>query len=127
MRVVTINTAKGDGAYAQRVVLLAKQLQALRPDVVALQESLVASDGSLGTASRLASALGMHVSYASARRKPRTVEGRTVASESGLALLTRTPLREHSAVALPWDPTDGERVAQLSILAHPAGPMLIIN
>jgi endonuclease/exonuclease/phosphatase family metal-dependent hydrolase len=127
MRVVTINTAKGDGEYAQRLRVLADQLGELRPDVVAVQESFVACDGSVATAPRLAAVLGLHVSYATARRKPRSVDGRMIASESGLALLTRAPLREHSAVALPWDPTDGERVAQFGILAHPAGSVLLIN
>src|SRR3954453_16495858 len=92
MRVVTINTAKGDGEYAERLRVLADQLGALQPDVVAVQEAFVACDGSLATANRLASTLGMHVNYASARKKPRSVDGRMVASESGLALLTRTPL-----------------------------------
>jgi len=77
MRIVTINTGKCDGSYRRRLELLAAGLAALDPDVVALQEAFVACDGSADTAAYVARRLGLHASAARARRKPRTVEGRT--------------------------------------------------
>jgi len=127
MRIVTINTAKGDGAYGHRLRALADQLRELEPDVVALQEAFSACDGSAATASRLAAALRLHLSFAPARRKPRAVEGRTVLSDSGLAFLTRVPLLDQAVIALPWAPSDGERIAQIGVVRAADGPVLLVN
>ena len=121
MRIVTINTAKGDGQYACRLDVLARELRALQADVVLLQESFSTCDRSLSTAAHLGAALGMHVAQAPARRKPRLVDGRELLSDSGLAILTRAPLLDATVRALPWDPADGERIAQIGLVDHPAG------
>src|SRR5688572_26954049 len=112
LRVVTINTGKGDGQYACRLALLADGLTRLDPDIVLLQESFIALDGSAHTARFLADRLGMQAAIAPARRKLREVEGRTVDSESGLAVLSRWMIRGSTTLALPSDPEDGDRIAQ---------------
>lgn len=127
MRIVSINTAKGDGQYACRLEILAEQLRALDADVVLLQEAFSACDRSIATAPYLGEALGLEVAYARARRKPRLVEGRELFSDSGLAILSRRPLVDATVVALPWSPTDGDRIAQIGLIAHPSGPVLIVN
>jgi endonuclease/exonuclease/phosphatase family metal-dependent hydrolase len=127
VRIVTINTAKGDGRYARRLATLADQLGALDPDVVLLQEALAACDGSVSTSRYLGEALGLEVAYARARRKSRLVEGREVFGDSGLAILTRRPLLDATTQALPWSPADGERIAQIGLIEHPAAPVLVVN
>lgn len=116
MRLVTINTGKGDGAYARRLDLLVDGLRPVAPDVLGLQEALVASDGSMDTARYLADRLEMHAVSAPARRKVRQVEGRDVLSESNVALLTRLPVHDSHALRLPSDDADGDRVALLARL-----------
>jgi endonuclease/exonuclease/phosphatase family metal-dependent hydrolase len=127
VKVVTVNTAKGDGQYACRLEILAEQLRALDADLVLLQEAFAACDRSLATAPYLADALGLEVAFARARRKPRMVEGRELFSDSGLAILSRRPLIDATVVALPWSPADGERIAQIGLVADAAGPILVVN
>lgn len=127
MRIVTINTWKGDGPYRRRLELLAEQLHALQPDVVALQESLHAPDGAASTHETLAGALGMDATYVPARDKRRAIEGETHASWSGLAVLSRWPLTPLPTVDLPADPADGERVAQVASVETPSGVVGVIN
>lgn len=127
MRVVTINTWKGDGPYRRRLVLLAEQLLALEPDVVALQESLHTHDGAHSTHEALASALGMDVAYAPGRDKRRLIEGEPHASWSGLAVLSRWPLTAQPTVELPSDPDDGDRFAQIASVETPQGAVAVIN
>jgi len=127
VKIVTVNTAKGDGRYACRLDLLARQLRALHPDIVLLQEALSMCDRALSTAAHLGAALEMHVTPVPARRKPRLVDGRELWSDSGLAILTCHPLLDATIRALPWSPADGERIAQIGLVYHPTGPVLIVN
>jgi len=127
LRLVTINTAKGDGPYRRRLALLAAGLADLRPDVVLLQEALATPDGEVDTAAVLADRLGLVPTVAPARAKRRPVAGVARSSTSGLALLTRCPPARHERVPLPADPTDGERVAQLAELAVGPRRALLVN
>ncbi len=111
MRLITLNTWKGDGAYAKRLAAMAAGLAALSPDVVTLQEVLAASEAGYDTAAHLARSLGMSAAVLPLRPKPRLVEGRTVGSTSGLAVLSRWPIRMQRSVPLPADERDGERAA----------------
>jgi len=127
VRITTVNTWKGDGPYGARLEALRDQLRALQPDVIALQEALVAVDGSLSTPGCLARELGMTMATYAHRRKPRMVEGREVDSWSGLALLSRWPLVEFESHALPSDDADGERGVLLAAIETPAGLLRIAN
>lgn len=111
LRLVTFNTWKGDGAYGRRLPAMAAYLEALQPDIVALQEVLIAPELGHDTAAYLASALGMKVAAVPLRRKRRDIEGRTVDSWSGLAVLSRRPVSRSKTILLPTDPRDGERAA----------------
>ncbi|MGE3857630.1 MAG: endonuclease/exonuclease/phosphatase family protein [Dehalococcoidia bacterium] len=127
IRVTTVNTWKGDGPYAARLEALCEQLVTLDADVIALQEALVAVDGSLSTPGCLARSLGMTMATYAHRRKPRLVEGREVDSWSGLALLSRWPIAEFVSHALPGDDEDGERGVLLAAIETPAGVLRIAN
>lgn len=113
VRVVTINTDKGDGPYHARMRLIAAQLGELAPDIVACQEAFVSQEASASTPSLLAEALGMHLFFSPAREKTREFDGREVRSFSGMALLSRVAWQARETIPLPADSRDGERVAQL--------------
>lgn len=125
MRVITLNTWKGDGAYTQRLAAMAAGLHALAPDVVALQEALAAPAAGHDTAAHLATALGLTAATLPLRRKPRAVEGRVLDSTSGLAVLSRWPIRAQRAVPLTSDPRDGERAALIVDIDAPRGPITV--
>lgn len=127
LRIVTINTAKCDGPYAERLRALASQLRELRPDVLLLQESFATCDGSADTAMTLATELEMQITFAPARRKARRCEGRDVLSDSGLAILSRCRSLDVLTIELPSDLLDGQRIAQLGLLKHNGIPVFIAN
>lgn len=127
VRVVTINTGKCDGPYHARIDWMAEELVRLDPDIVACQESFSAADGSAVTAVTLARRLGMFCAAAPARFKTRSLEGRSVAGWSGLALLGRRPWLEQEIVTLPDDARDGERVAQFAVAEHGGGEVVMAN
>jgi endonuclease/exonuclease/phosphatase family metal-dependent hydrolase len=112
MRIITINTWKGDGAYHRRLDLLTAGLKPHSPDVVCLQEVLQTRDGGLDTARHLARELGMYRTWAPVRLKHRIVEGQRRNSFSGLAILSRQPALRHQMISLPPHPEDKERIAQ---------------
>lgn len=114
MRVATLNTWKGDGDYAARLAAMAAGLAAVRPDIVALQEVLKAPEAGHDTVGHIGHALNLTAAVLPLRRKVRTVDGRAVDSTSGLALLSRAPLRNPRSVPLTSDPRDGERAALIA-------------
>ncbi|CAN5707974.1 hypothetical protein BH09CHL1_BH09CHL1_08150 [soil metagenome] len=115
LRIVTLNTGKGDGAYQRRLELLSEGLQALNPDIVLVQEALKSEDGSLDTLGFLADRLDLHPSFAQARFKPREVEGVQYNTWSGIGILSKNAPDEIIPIQLPMDPRDGDRV---SLVAH---------
>lgn len=112
-RLLTLNTWKCDGAYRDRLARMAPQALELAPDVVALQESFVAADGSADTARLLGAATGLQADVVRARYKPRVFEGRAVASWSCQAVLHAHPVLRCREIALPSPPDDEDRRAQL--------------
>jgi endonuclease/exonuclease/phosphatase family metal-dependent hydrolase len=111
LRLVTLNTWKCDGAYVQRLAAMEAGLASLAPDVIALQEVFAAPDTGYDTAAYLARSLGMEAAVLPLRRKIRVVDGQPVVSASGLAVLSRLPLRSHRSLQLTADKRDGERAA----------------
>lgn len=127
MRVVTINTGKGDGAYTRRLELLASGLERLQPDVVLLQEALAICDESGHTLNYLAERLDMQAVYAPARRKQRVVEEQRVLCASGLGVLSRYTVADSTVVPLPEHPADGERIGQLVAIERQSARALLAN
>lgn len=124
-RLLTINTWKCDGNYRQRLALLKAQLSALQPDVIAAQE-VFRADGA-DTGRELADALGMHYTFASARRKARLFDGQRTESESGLGILSKVPIRKTDTLPLPPHPDDSDRLAQLAWFNVNGRPVLVVN
>lgn len=127
LRLLTINTGKGDGPYARRVAILADAIAALEPDVVLCQEAFETDDGEHSTARTIAGRLGLDLAALPLRHKPRVVEGRTVRSCSGLATLSRHPLTEETPLRLTSAAADGERAALLVAVETPAGLVRVGN
>ena len=126
IRVVTINTWKGDGAYASRLAALASQLRLLAPDVVCLQEALKSSDGRFDTAGYLARSLNLQPVYAPARQKIRDVEGERIYCHSGLAVLTSLPVCGSSIARLPSAEQD-ERISLTVEMTVEGGTLVVTN
>jgi glycine betaine catabolism A len=91
LRIVTINTAKCDGPYRQRIAWLAEEASRLQPDLLVCQEVFRDDSGELDTLAALQTALGMEARWAPARYKARDCEGRRVVGWSGLALFSARP------------------------------------
>ena len=109
MRLITLNTWKGDGAYHRRLIAMADGLAAENPDIVLLQECLRAPEARLDTAACLAETLGMdHVAW-HGRRKARLVEGREFDCTSGVAILSRLPILASRTIMLPVAAADERR------------------
>lgn len=127
MRIVTINTWQGRGPYRARLAALTEQLVAIRPDIVAAQETLVASDGSADTTGVLAKVLGMHAVFHPQRQQQEAIEGEETPQVWGLSILARWPIVEVQICQPPWDPTDGERPALLGGVASPWGLVRVVS
>lgn len=132
LRLVTLNFWGTQAPLAQRLTLAARQLAALDPDVIALQEvqplppELVAA-GVPGptTAHALAHALGRSASYAVALRWKAGAFAGQPAGEEGLALLTRAPLLKQRALALPEARPTEARLLLSGLVATAAGPIWV--
>ena len=125
--VMTLNTWKGDGAYKARLRLMAEEIGRLDADILLLQECFAAPVLGCDTTAALAGAMGFHSASWAGRRKIRLCEGAEAISTSGLAVLSRHPIRRWRAVPLPSDPRDGERAALFVEIDHPAGAILAVS
>src|SRR3569623_618848 len=107
MKIVTLNFWGLEPPLDKRLELAIRQLRALDPDVVCLQEVQPMS-GARTTAHAIADGLGMHANYAKACDWPDGAWGPgSNAGEQGLASVARAPLAETEVLALP-DPRPGD-------------------
>ena len=113
LKLVTLNTWKGEGDYPARLSAMGDLLQNLDPDLVYLQEVLAVPGSDIDTAQTLATRLGLHAVSHAARRKTRLIGDQMRESTSGLAVLSRFDVRAAESVSLPSDSADGERIAQI--------------
>lgn len=124
-RVVTLNFWGNEPPLDRRLALATRQLLALAPDVVCLQE-VRPLDGRAGrtTADVLAGALGMTALYAPTMRWDDGAFGPgRPGGEEGLAILHRWPLREQRTLPLPdARPTESRQLLSAQ-LETPAGPI----
>jgi endonuclease/exonuclease/phosphatase family metal-dependent hydrolase len=127
LRVITLNTAKCDGPYTERVLWLAEEASELRPDIFACQEVFREDSGALDTFSTLQKALQTDGAWAPARYKQRVTEGRHVTGWSGMALFSTRPWAYIDVLDLPSDPLDGDRVAQVGLLELERFSVVVAN
>ena len=111
IRIITLNTWKGDGLYDWRLQLMARELYSLMPDVLCLQEAVRSDDFQIDTADFLADFLDMEKVYAPARWKSRKIGSYEYNCTSGLAILSAYDVDKHWTDNLPVVPEDPERIA----------------
>ncbi len=112
LRVVTLNFWGTEPPLDRRLALAERQLAALAPDVVGMQE-VKPFDGATTTAEHLASRLGMQVIHGIAMP----------AYQEGLAILSRFPILEHRILPLPEARPNESRILLSARLDTPAGPI----
>lgn len=139
LRLVTLNLWGTSAPLPRRMSLALRQLRALDPDVIALQEvrpvgeMAAAVASSIGaevsptstTAEVLGAALAMHVRYEVAVRWGADAYPGAVAGEEGLAILSRYPVRETRVLALPEARPNDARILLSAQLDTPAGPIWV--
>lgn len=113
LRIATFNTWNCQGSLDHRLTLMSAGLKTVDADAILLQEVFLEIPTGLNVAGRLAERLDMDVAFVPARKKLRTMNGTTVLSFSGLAVLTREPIQKCEQIRLPDDPRDGERLGQM--------------
>jgi len=120
LRVVSLNLWGTEPPLEARLALAVRQLAALAPDVVCLQE-VRPLDGRAGrtTADVIAGALGMAARYELAVAWDDGAHGGLRAGQEGLAVLARS-IREHRVRALP-EPRPGDARILLSAAVDTAG------
>ena len=111
LRLITLNTWKGDGRYDQRLELMASGLKQLQPNIVCLQESLRTAGGTMDTAGYLAHKLGLEAIFGHGRLKTRSVQGEQFDSHSGLAILSCCRPSSSRSYTLPVCDDDSDRTA----------------
>ena len=127
LRIVTLNVWGTEAPLERRLALAERQLRALAPDVVGMQE-VRPLDGRAGrtTADVLGDALGMQVVY-----EPSTVwaDGQLgpgkPGGQEGLAILSRYPVLERRALTLPEARPTETRILLSARVETPAGPIWV--
>ncbi len=124
MRVVTLNIWNKSGPWQQRTKLIRRQLEALAPDIVGLQEvlELEAPGRTMNQADELRGELAFRV-YGAAH----DLAAGTVGSQRlhfGNAILSRWPIDHHAAFPLPGDDeSDQHRSLLHAVVEAPFGPV----
>ncbi|HVV81529.1 MAG TPA: endonuclease/exonuclease/phosphatase family protein [Kofleriaceae bacterium] len=127
LRLVTLNLWGTEPPLDRRLELAARQLAALAPDVVGLQE-VRPLDGRHGptTAHWLAERLGAHALYVpSVRWQDGAFGAGTRGGEEGLAIVSRWPIVARRALRLPEARPTEARLLLSAQLATDAGPIWV--
>ncbi len=124
LRVVTLNLWGIQPPFERRIELAARQLHAIDPDVVCMQEVKPVGDAPT-SAHVLAARLGMTASYARASAWNAGEHGYTAAGEEGLAILTKAPLVEQRALVLPEARPADTRILLSGRVATAGGPIWV--
>jgi endonuclease/exonuclease/phosphatase family metal-dependent hydrolase len=114
LRLVTLNLWNEQGPLERRMELCARQLAALSPDVIALQE-VRQSAAVPNQAATLAAALGMEHAFA--------VAGHWGDGDEGLAILSRHPIVSSDSRELAHATEKERRICLHARLETPSGPL----
>jgi endonuclease/exonuclease/phosphatase family metal-dependent hydrolase len=126
IKIVSINTWKGEGDYSLRMEHMLDELAALNPDIVLCQECFKSEEIEYDTALMLATHLKMYFNYVPARNKKRQCNGAWILSESGLAILSKFEMGHCKTLVLPMVPGDGSRLVQQVEIKMPQGQRFLI-
>ena len=126
LKLVTLNFWGKEPPLERRIALAVRQLRALAPDVVCLQEVHPLEDDAHTTAHRIAEPLGMHAEYAEACAwEEETWGAGTPAGSQGLAILTRTPLLDVRVLELPQPRPGDVRILLSGQIATSSEPVWV--
>ncbi len=115
LRVVTLNIWNNQGPWPERLRLIRRELEALAPHLIALQEVLhLDGGGNQDQAQAIADGLGYHCAFASAWH----IGG---GLQFGNALLARWPIVEAQNFILPVEPDDETRGLLYALVDAPCG------
>lgn len=112
LKIVTINTWKGENDYDVRIENLKQQLLAINPDIILMQECFEAPNIEKDTISYLNQAFNYHLDYIQAREKIRDFEGFPIQSFSNLGILSKLPFLNSFHYPLPLAEGDEMRFGQ---------------
>jgi endonuclease/exonuclease/phosphatase family metal-dependent hydrolase len=112
LKIITINTWKGEDAYDVRIENLKQQLLALQPDIILMQECFEAPLLEKDTISYINQAFNYHLDFVQAREKIRDFEEFPVQSFSNMAILSRLPILNSFHYPLPLADGDEMRFGQ---------------
>lgn len=107
--------------------ILAKQLNDLKPHVIACQECFYSEDANTDTLNFLANELNMNYCFLPGRSKKRLFEGKIVNSTSGLGILSPYPLTDTNSFDLPVVHEDNDRKAFQANVSLPSGKTVTIT
>jgi endonuclease/exonuclease/phosphatase family metal-dependent hydrolase len=126
LRVITLNFWGTEPPLERRLELATRQLLALAPDVLCMQE-VRPLDGVGGrtTADVLAEALGMHAHYVTSCTWNAGDAGMARAGQEGLAIVSRAPLLEVETLALPEPRMADARLLLSGRVATDADPVWV--
>lgn len=125
LRVITLNFWGTEPPLDARLALAIRQLQALAPDVICLQE-VRPLDGARGrtTAEAIAEGLGMAAHYAMGVEWADGVHGKLPAGQEGLAIIAKS-IRETRVLPLP-EPRPGDaRILLSAQIDSDGGPIWV--
>jgi endonuclease/exonuclease/phosphatase family metal-dependent hydrolase len=125
LRLITLNFWGTEPPLDQRLDLAIRQLRALAPDVICLQE-VRPLDGKHGrsTAEVIADALGMAAHYATAMAWDDGVHGKLPAGQEGLAVIAKT-IREARVLPLPEPRVGDARILLSAQIETEGGPIWV--
>ncbi|TDD11655.1 endonuclease/exonuclease/phosphatase family protein, partial [Kribbella turkmenica] len=128
LRVMTWNVWwRFGGMWLARYEAIVETLQAVEPDVVALQE--VWGTRATNQVTVLGAELGMHAGYAGPSYPPGTDVARDPRDEGveiGIGLLSRWEITGWRAVRMPARHRAFDPVAAVATVAHPAAPLHVV-
>ncbi len=128
IKIVSINTWKCDGAYAERMVSLASQLALLKPQIVFCQECFQTEDGTTDTLAFLSDSLKLRASFLPCRPKKRFFQGSWVESFSGMGVLSAFPIVAEEGFELPFMAADpGRKMQKLDVEIKPGLYLSLFN
>ena len=127
IKIITINTWKCDGNYAERMRILAEQLKNLSPGIIACQECFYSEEANADTLKFLSEQLKMDYRFLPGRLKKRQFDGRWVESFSGLGVLSAYPIINVKQFLLPDAPGDDDRKVQQAEISLPGGDKMLLT
>lgn len=117
LKVLTLNIWHDAGPWTRRLSAIREGIQALKPNLIGLQEVLCMAD--LRQHEEIADGLGYFTTFGQASVTRGT-------AGFGNAILSKWPILEQRSLALPTEPGDETRGALVVLIDSPRGPISVV-